>query len=113
MDKSIIIKKRIIDNLESLCLSVPGVGMNRLFAFLYEHSETLLFEATDQEWLELVSSYTGADLKHWVDEKENAERKLHEANQRFAELIKKRKAEEIAEPEILGPRRGLEALLPR
>lgn len=113
MDKSIIIKKRIIEALESLWLSAPEVGMNQVFAFLYERSETTLFEATDQEWLDLVSSYTGTNLKQWVHEQEDAERKRYEANQRFAELIKKQKAEGPAKPADPRPKRGLDALLPR
>lgn len=110
MDKSIVIKKDIIKALGSLWLSAPDVNMNRLFAFLDEQSENLSFDATDQDWLDLVSSYTAADLKEWVEERETTERRIHEANERYFELMKKR---EVKGTGTIRPKRGLDALLPR
>ena len=110
MGKSIIIKKRIIEALENLWLPAPEVSMDRFFEFLYERSEKLSRKPSDQEWLELISSYTAADLKEWVEDRKATERRIHEANERYFELMKKREAKGTG---TIRPKRGLDALLPR
>lgn len=110
MDRSIITKKHIIEALEGIWLSAPGVSMHQFFAFLYERSEKLSLEPSDQEWLKLISSYTAEDLKEWVEEREATERRIHEANERYFESMKKREAKGTG---TIRPKRGLDALLLR